>query len=193
MAALPSKLESVESWLQALNMAKYVPAFEAAGVTSLGALRQVRTLKEAGVTSRHSLFVLFFWHTARLSSVPFFVQPPYSACWHLAYPLVLLPFFLRKVTDASLKEAGVTLAGHRKRLLLGIGALDRDGAPPRRAPFWSARMRGARPPPSVAAVPVWLRSREARARRANLAQSCLAPPGYHGGASLAEKRFATSC
>jgi len=94
-SCLPSTFESITTWLQALNMAKYVPAFEAAGVTSLAALRQV--------------------------------------------------------TDAMLKEAGVTLAGHRKRLLLGVIALGEGGVPPPpplntdAAPFRAARPRGARP------------------------------------------------
>ena len=37
---------------------------------------------------------------------------------------------LPELGDADLKELGVTLLGHRKRLLLAIAALDRDVAPP---------------------------------------------------------------
>jgi len=64
-------------------MAKYVAAFEVAGVTSLAALRQV--------------------------------------------------------TDARLKDSGVTLSGHRKRLLIGVAALGGGGAPPHAHPGLPAR------------------------------------------------------
>lgn len=70
---LPTTFDNVASWLQALNMSKYLPAFESGGVKSADALRML--------------------------------------------------------TDADLNQMGVSLAGHRKRLILGINAL-RSGASP---------------------------------------------------------------
>jgi len=68
-ASFPTSLPdgSVGGWLQALNMAKYEPAFAAAGVTTEQALK--------------------------------------------------------RMDDGSLKEIGVSMAGHRKRILLGIDSL----------------------------------------------------------------------
>ena len=75
-ASFPTSLPdgSVGGWLQALNMAKYDPAFAAAGVTTEQALK--------------------------------------------------------RMDDGSLKEIGVSMAGHRKRILLGIDSLSSAGARP---------------------------------------------------------------
>jgi hypothetical protein len=71
---LPKTFDNVASWLQALNMFKYLAAFESGGVRSADALRML--------------------------------------------------------TDADLNRMGVSLAGHRKRLILGINALRSGGASP---------------------------------------------------------------
>eukprot|EP00967_Tisochrysis_lutea_P063877 scaffold82549_cov35-Tisochrysis_lutea.AAC.1 len=72
-ASLPTTFNGVESWLEALNMGKYIDAFKKAGIQTADQLR------------------------------------------HL--------------TDTELKTIGVSLAGHRKRLTLGITALFGEGAP----------------------------------------------------------------
>lgn len=91
-ASFPTSLPdgSVGGWLQALNMAKYDPAFAAAGVTTEQALK--------------------------------------------------------RMDDGSLKEIGVSMAGHRKRILLGIDSLSSAGARPLTGRV--SHRRGADAPPT---------------------------------------------
>ena len=91
-ASFPTSLPdgSVGGWLQALNMAKYDPAFAAAGVTTEQALK--------------------------------------------------------RMDDGSLKEIGVSMAGHRKRILLGIDSLSSAGARPLTGRV--SHRRGADVPPT---------------------------------------------
>ena len=128
--SFPTSAESVDAWMHAINMARYTEQLKAAGITQARApkkpiiqkSRRAARSARAGTSGRRGARACALCVCVRITSLPLPPLPPLQPAQ--VSQLCLL-------ADEQLKQMGVSLPGHRKRLIQASMALV---PPPRSTP-----------------------------------------------------------